>query len=326
MIKNYTYDIDKNEICEDEANVIIVSDYVLPTFYDQFEFHNYHQRFADGVFRLCIKSRDKVIGYCYLGSREDVLKVPYSSPFALIHLKENFKISDACLFVEGIKKFANEKKFRKVCFTLPPEIYGDELVNTLSASFFSQGFKVKSIEINNYFDLTKYIDLETHLKQSPHKVRKNYKRALKNELKFEQIEIQDFEIAYDVIRINREQMGYPLKISIQQMQDLINMDSLMVRSFVVRKDEKPVAAALIFDVTEQTSQVVYWGDIPEYRNERPMDLLTLQIFNVYKKLGKKYLDIGPSSEDGVINTGLADFKKSIGCNTNTKAVFEYGVI
>lgn len=326
MLRNYVYDIDKNEMCEADANSIILSDYVEPTFYDQFEFHEYHQRFVDEVFLLCIKSRDKIIGYCYLGSRENILKAPYSSPFALIHLKENFKVSDACLFVEGIKKFANKKDFYNVYFTLPPEIYNAELVSTLSASLFSEGFKVKSIEINNYFDLTKYSDLETHLKQSPHKVRKNYKRALKNELKFEEVEIEDFELAYDVIKVNREQMGYPLKISIHQMQDLINMDSLKVRSFVVRQQEKPIAAAIIFDVTKETSQVIYWGDILEYRNERPMDLLTLQIFDTYKKLGKKYLDIGPSSEDGVINVGLADFKKSIGCDTNIKAVFVYEAI
>ena len=325
MLKKYVYDVDKNELYEDEDNSITPSDYVEPTFYDQFEFHEYHQRFVDEVFLLCIKSRDKIIGYCYLGSRGNILKAPYSSPFALIHLKENFKISDACLFVEGIKKFANKKDFSNVYFTLPPEIYNAELVSTLSASLFSEGFKVKSIEINNYFDLTKYSDLETHLKQSPNKVRNSLKRALKNELKFEEIEIEDFELAYDVIKVNREQMGYPLKISIQQMQDLINMDSLTVRSFLVRQKEKPIAAAIIFDVTEETSQIVYWGDILEYRNERAMGLLTLEIFNTYKKLGKKYLDIGPSSEDGVINVGLADYKKSIGCNTNIKVVFEYEV-
>lgn len=325
MIKNHIYDIDKNELYEDESNTIIVSDYISPTFYDQFEFHDYHQKFVDEVFCLCVKSKNKIIGYCYLGYREGVLKAPYSSPFALIHLKEDFKINDSCAFVEGIKFFAIKKDLKKVYFTLPPGIYGDELINTLIASFFSQGFKVKSIELNNYFDLTKYVDVKTYLEESPHKVRKNYKRALKNELVFEHIEIDNFETAYDVIKINREQMGYPLKISKLQMQDLINMDSLMVRAYIVKRYENPIAAALIFDVTEGVSQVVYWGDIPEYRNERAMDLLTSEIFNIYKKLGKKYLDIGPSSEDGVINTGLADFKRSIGCNTNTKIVFEYEV-
>lgn len=323
MIKNYICDVDRNEIYEDEN--INKGDFIEPTFYDCFDFHNYHKRFTSEVFCLGIKSEAKVIGYCYFGLKNKELKAPYSSPFSLIHLKENFKISDACIFAEGIKKIVKIKDIDRVHFTLPPEIYENELTNTLSTAFFSKGFKIKSIELNNYFDLSEYMDIETYLKKSPHKVRKNYKKALNNNLKFEQIDIENFEEAYNVIKINREQMGYPLKISKQQMQDLINMENLTVRAFVVKNQEKSIAAALIFDVTPEVSQVVYWGDNLEYRAERAMDLLTAEIFDVYKKLEKKYLDIGPSSEDGVINIGLADFKKSIGCNTNTKLVFEYEV-
>lgn len=325
MVIDCILDIDKNELFVKESVNINVLGFFKPTFYDQPKFHEYHQKFSDEVFRLIIQSNNKFIGYCYLGGKNGVLTAPYSSPFALLYLKENFKIRDACVFIDGIKSFAVHKDFKIINFTLPPEMYENELINTLVAAFFSQGFKAKSIELNNYFDLDKIVDMETYLKRSTHKVRKNYKNALKNELVFKQIEIEDFEKAYDVIKINREQMGYPLKISKQQMQDLINMETLVVRAFIIEKQEKPIAAALIFDVTEEISQVVYWGDILEYRAERAMDLLTSNIFIFYKKLKKKYLDIGPSSEYGIINEGLADFKKSIGCNTNVKITFEYTI-
>ncbi|WP_443659369.1 hypothetical protein [Clostridium algidicarnis] len=325
MIKDYIFDVDKNELYNEETCSLSISDFIHPNFYDKFEFHDYHQKFTDEVVRLAVRSNDKFIGYCYFGIKDNECKAPYSAPFSLIHLKKSFKINDACLFINGIKNFAVKKGIKNIKFTLPPEIYGFELVSVLSATFFSEGFKVKSIELNNSFDLSNYEGIEMYLKESPHKVRKNYRKALKNELEFEQIEIYDFEKAYDVIKINREQMGYPLKISKKQMEDLVNINILGIRSFIVKKSEEPIAAALIFDVTEEVSQVVYWGDIIEYRNERPMDLLTTEIFNVYKKLGKKYLDIGPSSEDGTINGGLAEFKKSIGCNSNIKIVFEYEI-
>lgn len=323
MIKLYIYDIDNDALENLEIENIVLSNYIEPTFYDKLDFHEYHKKFVDEVFILGIKSNKKIIGYCYFGSRENLLKAPYSSPFSLIYLKENFNFKDASLFIKGTKKFACEKNYNEIHLTFPPDIYSPELVNVLNSSLFSEGFKISSIEVNNYFDLTNYIDLKAHLKYSPRKVRKNYKRSLENKLIFEELKKTDFKTAYDVIKTNREQMGYPLKILFNQMEDLINMDSSLIRSFVVKKNGKAVAAAIIFDVTNEISQVVYWGDIVEYRNERPMDLLTVQIFDTYKKLEKKHLDIGTSSEEGVINLGLADFKKSIGCNSSIKMVFKY---
>lgn len=326
MLIKYVYDLNENKFVNDDSITLSIKNFRTPMYYDYIEFHEYHKKFADEVFQIIVKSNNKFIGYCYLGAKDGVLKAPYSSPFSLIHLKENLRITDACAFVDCIKAFALEKDFNKVVFTLPPDIYDSQLINILITTFFSQGFKVKSIEHNNQFDFQHYESIEAYLKKSAHKVRQNYKKAIKNELKFEQIDISDFKKAYEVIRINRNEMGYPLKISYSQMKDIINMNCIKIRAFVVNKVDEPVAAAIVFDITDEVSQVIYWGDIPEYRNERAMDLLTIEIFNFYNELGKKYLDIGPSSEDGIINPGLAEFKKSIGCGVATKLLFEYDTI
>lgn len=323
MIYNYVYDNERLSFELIENINMDIDKFLNPIFYDSIDYHIYHRKYADKLFKLFIKSKDKYIGYCYIGQRGDVLKAPYSSPFSLIYLKKNFKIIDAIYFVEGIKKFAKHLKLNKIQFTLPPEIYSVELINALSSAFFSNGFKVLSIDINNYFDFKLYDNKFNYLEKASHKVRKNYKTALKNNLDFVCIDNIDFYMAYDVIKVNREQMGYPLKIRREQMQDLINMENLNVRCYVVRKDKINIAASIIFDVNEDISQVIYWGDILEYRDERPMELLTTELFALYNQLGKKYLDIGPSSENGIINSGLADFKKSLGCSCNLKITFEY---
>jgi hypothetical protein len=323
MIIDQIYDIDENEMHDFKYYNLPISDYLEPVFYDQFEFHDYHQKFADKVIRLWVKSADKLLGYCYVGVRDHEVRIPYSAPFSLIYVRSRFKICEVCLFIRGLKNFAAKKGLKSIRISLPPEIYGSEIINVLSSAFVSEGFKVKSVELNNYFDLSDYDGIEGYLKKSPYQVRRNYKRAISNGLEFKEIDTTDFGKAYDIIRINREQMGYLLNISEQHMNDLITMNSSLIRAFIVSKLGKPIAAALIFDVTEEVSQVVYWGDILEYRKDKPMDLLATEIFHVYKLLGKKYLDIGPSSKDGIINKGLAEFKLSVGCNTNIKVILEY---
>ncbi|WP_417204720.1 hypothetical protein [Acetoanaerobium sticklandii] len=323
MIIDVLFDIDKNQLYYDVEFCQFLEKFECDSFYDSIEFHNYHQKFISKVYRIFIKSNNKLLGYCYMGNDQNLLKSPYSSPFSLIFFRHNYTVKDACHFISGIKLISKHLNMNKVRFTLPPVIYSKELINILNAAFFSEGFTVKSLEINNYFDLKTHKDLETHLKLSPHKVRKNYKSAVRNGLVFSEISLEDIEIAYNVILTNREQMGYPLRIPLEQMRNIVNFENLVTRCFVVTKEELVIASAIIFDVNENVSQVVYWGDNNEYRNERPMEMLTLEVINFYMKLGKKYLDIGPSSENGIINTGLAEFKKSIGCNTNNKIIFEY---
>jgi hypothetical protein len=84
-----------------------------------------------------------------------------------------------------------------------------------------------------------------------------------------------------------------------------------------------VAAAQVFHVAEGVAQVIYWGDLKEYSQLRTMNLLSYRIFEYYYKAKEiKLLDIGPSTENGVPNVGLCDFKESIGCSTSPKFCFK----
>ena len=48
--------------------------------------------------------------------------------------------------------------------------------------------------------------------------------------------------------------------------------------FLLKKDELNVAAAQIFHVAEGIVQVIYWGDIPDFGNHKPMNYLAYYIF------------------------------------------------
>lgn len=64
--------------------------------------------------------------------------------------------------------------------------------------------------------------------------------------------------------------------------------------------------------------MIYWGDIDGYSEERPMNLLAENVYEFYQQKGIHVLDIGPSTENGVPNYGLCDFKESIGCQCSSK--------
>ena len=326
MIKSELLNIDDNSIVAFDFSSINENDFIVPVFFDDYQFHELHQVFVDNVVCLVVAAKKKVVGFCYIGNSDQSIYIPYSSPFSLIYLKNDFSIKDASLFVLGLIKYAEKKSVKAINIKFPPEIYKFELTNILSSILLYYGFSIKYFDLNNYFNLLSFINLDSYFENCNAKVRKNYRRAKKNGMYLKVLDKREFCVAYHVIQQNRKQMGYPLKITESQMKLLISIAKDRIKFFVVRTlNNIDIASAIVFDVTDKISQVVYWGDLLEYRKDRSMDFLALELFNYYFSLGKECLDIGPSSETGILNVGLLEFKRSLGCQSCLKHSFVYSV-
>ena len=126
----------------------------------------------------------------------------------------------------------------------------------------------------------------------------------------------DVERAYIVIKRNRQERGFPLRMTLQDVlatRKIINADF-----FVMSYEGIDVAAAQVFHVAKDIAQVIYWGDLPQYSHLRTMNYFTYKVFEYYSQTNIQILDIGPSTEDGVPNYGLCEFKENIGCEVTLK--------
>lgn len=292
-------------------------------FYDSDHFQMYHQRFAEEVNQLIVTKEGNILGHCTIGTNKDALLMPYSAPFSMVYMKDRYRMADLKGMVTGIEEYARQMNHKTVSITLPPAIYGQNKINDLSSVLWSHGWRVSKLDINHHFDLTEYTDKQQHLEKLPHMTRKNYRKGLKFQLKFRELPLESFACGYQVIQKNRSERGYPLKISQKHMEALLNMEQLRARCFLVEWETIPIASAFVFDITKDVSQVIYWGDIPSYREMSPITFLAIELFDFYAKLNKRILDIGPSSDVGIINEGLADFKKTLGCSTSVKLSFQF---
>ena len=69
--------------------------------------------------------------------------------------------------------------------------------------------------------------------------------------------MEDKQRAYNIIKINRESKGYPLKMTEKQVMDTITV--VPAHLYIVSDGNEDVAAALIYDVADSIAQIVYWG-------------------------------------------------------------------
>ena len=254
-----------------------------------------------------------------LGEKGNTLCSPFSAPFGGFSFNRSVEIEYYEHAVDILRQYSGKME-RKVRITLPPNIYNSSHISKMFSALMRNDARLLYSDMNYQYPLDKFDRFEDCLERS---ARKNFHNSQRLGFDFQQLDSADesqVERAYEVIRINREARGYPLRMTLQAVLDTIKI--VPADFFVMSYEGVDVAAAQVFHVTSDVCQVIYWGDVPEYSHLRVMNYFTYKVFEHYFNQGLKILDIGPSTEKGIPNYGLCSFKESIGCEVSLKHTFE----
>lgn len=285
----------------------------VPHAYNSVEFSTLN---SDKVQELCyLKLADSKTRFgIILGLKDDgEYYTPFSAPFGGFTMPKPQRLRYMEEAVELLKSFAA----RPVHITLPPLVYDttqlSKWVNVLQRYATAQ-----CIDLNYHFDLSLVPVYEQIVARD---ARWSLHRAAGSEFAFVPLGDTDDDInrAYAVIRANREEHGYPLRMTLQAVKDTSKI--LKADFFVMTHEGVDIAAAQVYHVADGIVQVIYWGDLKAYAHLRTMNRFALEIFTHYHRQGVKIIDIGPSSTDGTPNHGLCEFKESIGCAVTPKFQF-----
>lgn len=252
-----------------------------------------------------------------LGVKEDSnAYCPFSAPFAYIEsIKSGLGVRDYEEAVDALEIYFIENEIGKVTTILPPEFYDKRNINTWIQILLKRGWTIDYTDINFAFHLSDVS--RDYMAKLARNAKKNLRIALGSNLKIFMCEsLDEKREAYRIIQTNRRSKGYPLKMTEEQV--LKTMCIVPSRMYIVCDEVENLAAALIYDVTSTVAQVVYWGDIPGHSEKKVMNYLAYELIKIYADRCFDFLDIGPSSENGVPNYGLCDFKDGIGCERNLK--------
>lgn len=254
-----------------------------------------------------------------MGEKDGVLKSPFSAPFGGFCSNKSVEIAFYENAVVRLKQYLVENGL-KAKISLPPYIYGGSFISKSFSALSRCGATLAYTDLNYQYRLENFPNYEENLERS---AKKNFHNSLKTNFDFIKLDSNDetqVSRAYEVIRINRESRGFPLRMPLQAVLNTIKV--IKADFFVMTYEGVDVAAAQVFHVSDGICQVIYWGDVPEYANLRVMNFFTYKVFEHYYNDGLKILDIGPSTENGIPNYGLCDFKENIGCGISLKFIFE----
>lgn len=245
-----------------------------------------------------VDDNGRVLAAQTLGLRGGEWCAPFSAPFSAPCVAQGV---DATVAVPQLYSRLPQAVGAPVRITLPPEAYG--------AYPLPHNARVEYAEYNYHYPMAQAAEYVQFLS---HAGRKNHRRTMEYGFGFEHT--PDTARAYAVIEANRRAMGYPLAMSLDQVLQTTSC-AVDADCFVLTLDGVDVAAAIVFSVTPQTVQVIYWGDHPEARQTRCMNALAWHVMQWYAQNRPciTMVDIGPASVHGVLNEGLARFKTSFGC-------------
>ena len=251
------------------------------------------------------------------GIRDGSLTSPFSAPFGgFSYVDSDIAISHVDEALVALNDYCTRQGIKKISITLPPTFYHESFIGKLLNAAYRQRFHLAVVDINHSFFLEDFTD-QYFEQRITYSARKNLKTSLGKSFEFiEGKNLDDFKSAYDVIALNRSSKGFLLRMSFDQVfktNQIIKIDH-----FLVKHEENPIASAIIYHVSDNIVQVIYWGDNPDWKNSRPMNFLAYKIFEFYKSTSVKIVDIGPSSQQSIPNHGLAEFKESIGCRLHLK--------
>jgi len=131
----------------------------------------------------------------------------------------------------------------------------------------------------------------------------------------------DFLNAYHVLRMNRENRG--VKISMDQDRFVENLVKLpgVYRTYLAKVGPDIVGVAYLVRISDEVNYVLFWGDDINFRHLSPVASLLNFLVSESRRDGCTILDLGISSVDGVVDVGLARFKKNLGAVETSKPVY-----
>lgn len=204
-------------------------------------------------------------------------------------------------------EFTNLEMFDNIKLTLPSshmsEYYPDEQLQAL----LKIGGNI-TFSDNNFVIDTKNWDEKNMSKGN----RKKLRQCINCDLKFQQLDIHSLKEIHDLIRINRENLGAKISISLDALYNSFEAFPDKYFSFGVFDKRELIAGAVTVRNSINNLYVFLWADSNSIRPMSPITLLCAKLIDFAKTMGIRFLDLGTSSLNGVSIEGLTRFKVNLG--------------
>jgi len=237
------------------------------------------------------------------------------SPFGSFVITSGTTKNKLSSLVEKIEDWSRKEGIANLLIRSFPEIYEPEQNALIKETLIGSGFSIK------YEDITQVIPVtEGSMHLNTHKKRR-LRQAESLDFSFREIPLNHLEEAYSLIVESRESKGYPVTMTFRDLEAMFKLFPGDYLLFGVFDKNKLIATSVCIKVNDKILYCFYIGDALAFRPNSPITLLINGIYEYCQANYFEMLDLGISTDKGIINKGLYAFKKTFGSFDSYKLTF-----
>ncbi len=151
--------------------------------------------------------------------------------------------------------------------------------------------------------------------------RRRYKMCRDRNFRCEELSLVDLFDVHVMILDTKNRKGYPGTLSFDELKKMFELFPKEYRAFGCYDKEVLVAVVVNIKVNNYIFYNFYVGDKLDYRKVSPLVYLFGEVYDYVKSEGGRILDLGLSSNNGVVNEGLHSFKLKLDGEVSKKITF-----
>ena len=273
----------------------------------------------DGLVSFIALEKDEVKGLIHFRIEEGrAISIPRST-YGGFYLTEGLNSADIVDFIGYSSQRLKDLKVKSLIIALAPSYFSYS--NQMHEILLDYGFTVE------YKDITQVLAIKENSFEKL--VNRNRKRklqtAIANAYSFEILKLEDLSQVYDLLLRNRKSRGYPMTMTLDDLRNTFERFPNRYTMFGVFDKEVLIAGSICVKINNSIIYDLYHGELPQYRTNSPVTLLLEGIYNYSINENLDLLDLGISTDKGLLNKGLYNFKVSCGAKDHFKRTYQINV-
>lgn len=255
-------------------------------------------------------------GEIYFSQHEKNLVSLHASPFGGFLTDRELKKGDLLVCLNEMCEWSATYGIASAVIRMFPDDYHPRFASLIRETLLEFGFKILCTDIAQYIpiEVQGSMDLNTHK-------RRRLRNSATLGFQFRSLAPVDLDRCYDLFVQSRNNKGYPVTMSLAALKNIFALFPDEYLLFGLFDGERLIAASITIQVSDKIMYCFYIGDDLEYRTHSPVTALVYGIYDYCKMNNFLTLDLGISTDKGILNEGLFNFKKSFGALESPKLTF-----
>lgn len=241
---------------------------------------------------------------------------PLRATFGGVEFNEEISEEDLILFLE---ESISTIEMEIIKINSYPEGYLSlTQIQKLENCLLKLGFEISIIEQNYEIQITKKSFYETITST---RAKQLLRKSIKKGFSFQEVSEPDFLEIHAFIARSRERKNRPMTMNLEQFENHFRVFFKNFQVFSVTDYTRIIAVGVTSKINAEIIYTFYLADDEAYLKDSPTIFLLSGIYEYFKEQKYTILDLGIATANGILNEGLAKFKRSLGGRLSLKKTY-----